>query len=178
MNTQNNLPFDENSDNKDFFNPLLENTKKYLQIRAEKMQVAGVSSLFNLAKDNSDTLSGINHVNIYTYRNPRLATMMQVSQALGCSNLFEYLFLVSPEADLMCLGLSPAEIEDIKSMLMERGTRKHQQSELEQAQAEIKALKERLAKEKQEEKGGVSPAPTQEKSLFRMAMGIAPSNNK
>lgn len=44
---------------------------------------------------------------------------MQVSQALGC-NLFEYMFLVSPEADLMCLGLSPAEIEDIKSMLMER----------------------------------------------------------
>ncbi|WP_323841499.1 MULTISPECIES: hypothetical protein [unclassified Moraxella] len=103
--------------------------------------------------------------------------MTQVSQALEC-NLFEYLFLVSPEADLVCLGMSPAEIEDIKSILMERGTRKHQQHELEQAQAEIKALKEQLAKEKQDEKGGVYSAPTEGKSLFRMALGIAADSNK
>lgn len=177
MSTQNNLLFDENSNNKDFFNPFFENTKKYLQIRAEKMQLAGVKNLFEIAKDNADAFSSIHNINTHTYRNPMLSTMMQVSQALGC-NLFEYVFLVSPEADLMCLGLSPVEIEDIKLMLMERGARKHQQSELEQAQAEIKALKEQLAKEEQDEKGGQTSAPTQEKSLFRMAFGIASDGDR
>ena len=97
----------------------------------------------------TDDTSELGTLAYYTLKNPTVATLTKLASKLYL-NFFEFALLTSSDGDCACLGLTPAELNDVRSMLLVRESPDEMKVENQILSRENETLQEKLKRTEEE----------------------------